>query len=135
MRPTRTKPAAEPITPSEGLHRRPPKAVGRTSRVFSASVIATMLDVNRGTIARWIKDGMPTAKEPSREGEAYEIDNAEAVRWLQKRAMAEAVKDGPEATAGLSGYAPKDGGESYEEARTRKERANGQSGHEAPPRH
>lgn len=117
------KPAAESVTPAEGLHRRPARAVGRTSRILSASQLATMLDVNRGTITRWINDGMPTAKEPVRDGEAYEIDVAEAVRWLQKRAMAEAVKDGPEATGSLSTYTPKDGGETYEEARTRKERA------------
>lgn len=123
-KPTRPKPTAETVTPAEGLHRRPAKAIGRTSRVFSATAIATMLDVNRGTITRWINDGMPVAKEPVRDGEAYELDIAEVVRWLQKRAMAEAVKDGPEATAGLSGYTPKDGGETYEEARTRKERAN-----------
>ncbi|PIU06620.1 MULTISPECIES: hypothetical protein [unclassified Methylobacterium] len=126
-KPARTKPAAEPVTPAEGLHRKPPKTVGRTARVFSASAIATMLDVNRGTITRWINDGMPTAKEPVRDGEAYEIDIAEAVRWLQKRAMADAVADGKESTAGLAGYTPKDGGETYEEARTRKERANANS--------
>lgn len=110
----------KPSTPAEGLRRTSAPNVGKSYRVKSASEIADLLGVNRNTVAKWIRDGMPTEGEPPAAGKPYMIDMAAAVRWLQERAAREAAEAMP--TSPIMGTAP-DGGESFEQAKTRKERA------------
>lgn len=108
-------------TPAEGLRRTAAPSTGKTYRVKSASEFADLLGVSRATVSKWIRDGMPTEGDEPAPGKPYLIDIGIAVRWLQGRAAAEARSEA-EAGGGLP-EGPSDGGESYEDARTRKERA------------
>lgn len=84
-----------PTTPPEKLRGKPTSSTGKTARTKSASEVATLLDVNRGTVKRWIDAGAPVAKEPAFEGDSYDLDVAEVVKWLQERAVTAAVDAGP----------------------------------------
>jgi len=75
-------------------------------------------------VSKWIRDGMPTEGDEPAPGKPYLIDIGVAVRWLQGRAAAEAKSEAEGAGGGEGGLMlPGDGGESYEDAKTRKERA------------
>ncbi|KQP91361.1 hypothetical protein ASF60_18125 [Methylobacterium sp. Leaf113] len=86
-----------PTTPAEKYRSKPTNPSGKSVRLKSASEVATLLDVNRGTVARWKADGMPVAREPERAGDSYDIDIADVVKWLIDRAVKEA-KPGPDAS-------------------------------------
>ena len=115
------RPGKETATPAEGLRRIAAPTAGKTYRVKSASEVADLLGVSRATVAKWIRDGMPTEGSEPAPGKPYLIDIGVAVRWLQGRAAAEA-KSEAEGGGGIP-EGPSDGGESYEDAKTRKERA------------
>ena len=51
-------PTSGPTTPPDAMGRRKPQAAGKASRVVSASMLATLLDVARGTVIAWVdRDG------------------------------------------------------------------------------
>lgn len=115
-KPIRT--AAEAVTPAAGLRRTKVATAGKSLRVKSAAELSELLSVSRGTITKWIRDGMPFEGEEPGPGKPYLIDVGVAVRWLQERAAGEAREEEESALD-----APADGGEKYEDAKTRKERA------------
>ncbi|MDO9427791.1 MAG: terminase small subunit [Methylobacterium sp.] len=111
--------ATETATPAEGLRRTAAPTVGKSFRVKSASEFADLIGCSRGTVSKWIRDGMPTEGGEPAPGKPHLIDVGVAVRWLQGRAAAEAKEDAGGGPADL----PSDGGETYEDAKFRKERA------------
>lgn len=116
-KPIRPAPAA-PETPAAGLQRTKVAAAGKTLRVKSAAELSELLSVSRGTVTRWIRDGMPVENPDAPPGKPYLIDVGIAVRWIQEMAANEARDE-----EGGLGALPADGGETYEDAKTRKERA------------
>jgi len=112
-----TRRAGDTATPAEGLRRTAAPSAGKSERVKSASEFADLLGISRTTVTKWCRDGMPYEGGEPADGKAYRIDVGVAVRWLQERAAAEARTEA--AAAGI----PADGGESLEDAKTRKERA------------
>lgn len=113
----KSRPGADTATPAEGLRRTAAPSAGKSERVKSASEFADLLGISRTTVTKWCRDGMPYEGGEPADGKAYRIDVGVAVRWLQERAAAEARTEA--AAAGI----PADGGESLEDAKTRKERA------------
>ena len=112
------RPILEPTTTSAaGLRRTKAPPVGKTVRVKSAAEVSELLGVSRGTVKKWIDNGLP-AEPPAKEGGSYLIDVGVCVRWLQDRAAEEARED-----EGTPIGLPLDGGEDYESAKTRRARA------------
>lgn len=116
-------PGAEPTTPADKLHAKKVAATGKRERVKSLSEVATLLDVSRNTVAKWVDLGMPVEVRSTSKGVPHQIDLAEAVRWLQTQAAARVTEKTVEASGGMAAFAPPDGGEDKEMALTRKARA------------
>ncbi|MGW9821932.1 phage terminase Nu1 subunit (DNA packaging protein) [Methylorubrum extorquens] len=112
-----TRRSGDTATPAEGLRRTAAPSAGKSERVKSASEFADLLGISRTTVTKWCRDGMPYEGGEPADGKAYRIDVGVAVRWLQERAAAEAR------TEAASIDLPADGGETLEDAKTRKERA------------
>lgn len=116
-------PAVEATTPASRLDAKRVATTGKRERVKSLSEVATLLDVSRNTVAKWIDDGMPVEVRSMSKGVPHKIDVAEAVRWLKREARAEGTARSGEPPAGAAGFPPPDGGEDKEMALTRKARA------------
>lgn len=116
-RPGAPKASLNPTIPPEKYGRRPTSSTGRAERTLSASELATLLDVDRGTVKRWIDAGAPIVSEPEGKGGSYRLDVADVVKWLMGKASAEAKPTGP---AGEEGFTPPPGWESKEEAERRR---------------
>lgn len=102
-------PAAPPIDP----------------RDLSASELARLLKVHRGTVTRWVEeDGCPVKAHADRErGEAWSFDLANVVRWRENRAAERARAPLRERIATLEaavGMVTEGAGVSEDEARRRK---------------
>lgn len=113
-----TRSVTETVTPAAGLRRTKAGSSGKTERVISASRFADLISVSRGTVTKWIRDGMPFEGEKPSEGKPYNIDVGDAVRWLQQQAADEGREEGTS-----PGFAPPDGGEDIDSAKTRRARA------------
>lgn len=111
--------ATETVTPAAGLRRTKVATSSKSVRVKLAAELSELLSVSRGTVTKWIRDGMPVENPEPPPGKPYLIDVAIAVRWLQEKAANEARDE----EGGSMGSASADGGETYEDAKTRKERA------------
>ncbi len=112
-RPGAPKPGLNPTIPPEKYGRKPTSSTGRAERTMSASALATFLDVDRGTVKRWIDAGMPRVSEPEGKGGSYMLDVADVVKWLMGKAAADAkpAPAGPGPEDGLSlppGYETKE---------------------------
>ena len=84
------------------------------ARLMSLAQVADVLDRDRNTVSRWIKDGCPVVESADRRtGRQWVLDLAEVVRWLESRA-ADSVA---ERLAGA------DGEMSYDEAKRREKAA------------
>lgn len=94
-------------------------------RLVSNAVVATMLGVTRGTVQGWIDDGCPVVNKAAGKGQANELDIAEVVDWLMKRAEKKGLDRGLAAAedAIADGSLAEDGGESKDQAETRRARA------------
>lgn len=82
--------APDVATPAEGLRRTAAPSTGKTSRVESASKFADLLGVSCATVAKCIRDSMPTEGDEPAPGKPYLIDIGVAARCLQGQAAAEA---------------------------------------------
>jgi predicted DNA-binding transcriptional regulator AlpA len=115
-------PGAEPTTPADRLFSKKVAATCKRERVKSLPEVATLLDVSRNTVAKWVAEGMPVEVRSTSKGVPHQIDLAEAVRWLQRQAAAKGTERSTADPAGPA-FAPPDGGEDREMALTRKARA------------
>lgn len=83
-----------------------PRGESASNRVMSLAAIASMLDRDRNTIAKWLEQGCPAIQRGNKAtGTPWELDIADVVKWLVRRAAeSEATRSPP----GEPGHIPED---------------------------
>ncbi|GLQ53609.1 terminase small subunit [Devosia nitrariae] len=107
------------------MPRNPKNEKAEAVRFVSSATLATMMGTTRGTVQSWIESGCPVVSRPSGPGQSFTLDLAEVVRWRLERATAEAEARAIEAVKREieGGQWADDGGETEEQAKTRRARA------------
>lgn len=61
----------------------------KRGRVMSLAEVSALLDRDRNTISKWLSQGCPAVTTANKAtGQAWELDLAAVVRWLEQRAAA-----------------------------------------------
>ena len=64
-----------------------------SARLMSLQQVAQALDRDRNTVSKWISQGCPTVTQANADtGQAWQLDLAAVVRWLEERAAGAAAE-------------------------------------------